>query len=212
MRITFSKHRDPTLPPDDEELAASKLFRLLLGSPRAELPIDYRIPAAPHLALRVRALTGNEESAAWDDASSLRSVDARDAALVAGLVARSLMTKRGRAFTNAGQVGELMAHDVVELGATVIAALCIVSPTYGSVDQRAWELRLEAGARDYRNAHQVAMLADCVDVSIGAGVRWVNPRPDRYFGVPIGELTDGQHMVFSAARSVVTARQASAAK
>ena len=211
MRFSFDKDRDPTLPPGDDELAAERLFRLLLGVPRAELAIEYRIPAAPELALKVRALRGVEESAAVDDAAHLLTKSARDNAIVAGLVARSLWTKRGKAFANPGQVGELMPHEMDELGAHVLAALCIVSPTYGAIDQRAWELRLELGARHISNAHQVGMLADCVDVSLGHGIRYTTPRPDRYFGIPICELTDGHFIAFSAARTVAEARTKSSA-
>lgn len=212
MRLTFDPSRDPTQPPSESAIEAEHLFRLLLRSPRAELPITYRIPAAPHIALRVVALSGNEESSAWDDARSLRSEDARDAELVAGLIVRSLHTRRGRAFANVGQVGELEPHNVSDLASHVIAALCVVSPTYGSIDQRAWELRLEKGATHLSNAHQAAMLADCIDVSLASGVRYTTPRPDRYFGLRMGELTDGQLLVFRAARSVVQARRDRAAR
>lgn len=212
MRLTFERERDPALPPGDDEVSAERLFRLLLRVPRAVLPIDYRVPAAPHVALSVRALTGPEESSAWDDARAMRTTSARNSTLVAGLIERSLWTPSGKAFASVEQVGQLDTHAATQLGAQVVAALCIVSPTYGSIDYRAWLRRLEQGARHISNAHQSAMIAECVDVSLGSGVRWTTPRPDRFFGLRTGALTDGQHLVFSAALSVCEARRKRAAE
>ena len=119
------------------------------------------------------------------------------------LVAASVWLDGERAFDGVADVAALSSAEATELAAEVLAALAIVSPTYAHSDSAAWEAALHQGARAHENIHDAIWLGQCVDTSAGFSVVYTTPRPDRYFGLPIGELTDGHHMAFAAARRVV---------
>lgn len=190
-------------PPAD--VTPARLFRLLTQRPRPELPLAYRLRAAPEIPLRVRALRRGEALAAGDvaeDFSALPGVRAAHEAF--GLVAAALLLPSGPAFDSAEQVSALLSEaEAIDLVRHVGAALARCSPIHGRCDSDAWGARLRLGAKDPSNVYDAAMLGGCVDIAVGAGMRVVSMRPDRYFGLPFSELTDGQCMAAQAARAVV---------
>lgn len=184
-------------PPDPRQWPPERLFRLLLGAPRPRIPLDLRIAGAERVALEVRALRPLEEAAAVDEAAQV-SVERRTDLLEAGLVVAALWTLGGPAFRSAADLGLLFADEAAALARTTLAALGIVSPSYRRSDAAAWGRALREGAQHPTNLGLTARLGGCVEV----GWRF-SPRPDWFFGLPLGELTDGQWMAFRAAREVV---------
>ncbi len=87
------------------------------------------------------------------------------------------------------------------MSAEVRLALDTVSPTYVLSDVAEWHRVLVAGARHPTNWWTVREMANCVDVSLGPGQAFAHERPDRYFGLPVRELTDGHLMAYRAARA-----------
>jgi hypothetical protein len=182
-------------PPKDDPPA--RLFRSLLAL-RPERPIACRIQGAEDVALRVRALSGRER-AAIEDGAAMGPAMLRDKAFLRGLVAAALWTHDGPAFSSPDAAGMLSEAELLTLGNHVGDALAVCSPSYAAPvsDVRDWERVLEEGARG--NLHEAVVLFGCVD----GGYSAVIPRPDRYWGVPIGDLLDGHWMVFRAARAAV---------
>ena len=182
---------------------------MLLQVPRAVLPISYRIPGID-TELSVRSLRSIEEVAAFDTYGKLENDKRREDRVVMTIVANSLLTPSGKAFNNADEVGALSQHELAELGHAVVDALSIISPTFIGSDVDAWHATLKRGAGDPTNVYESMLLAESVDIAAGDGVKYTTPRLDRYFGLRIGEITDGQHMAYLAARSVVEAMRSSA--
>lgn len=178
-----------------------RLFRLLLRTPRPALPIAYRVPGAEHIPLDVRALRPLEEAALIDTVAAQPEA-ARAGAFAAQLVAATLWTPKGLAFPSAEAVGQLYSDEADALASAVLAALEVVSPSYRSGDEEAWRLWLGQGARHISNLALTFRLGGCVEVGWRA-----SPRPDWFFGMPIGDLTDGQWMAFRAASEVVAEHQ-----
>lgn len=177
-------------PPKDEPPA--RLFRSLLA-PWPERPIAYRVSGAADVPLHVRALRGIDRLRIEDEASRTKG----HSGLARGLVAASLWTPDGPAFSSPEAAGMLPLGELVDLARQVADALCVCSPMYSGSDMKAWERALEEGAQ--ANIYETYSLASCIDVGFGAPV----PRPDRYWGVPVGQLLDGHWMVYRAARAVV---------
>jgi hypothetical protein len=163
-----------------------RLWRLLLGlpgRPYPEQPIDYRLPFAPAVALSVRAVPALLLSRAWDDAEGQPSRGRR------GVLAAVLWTPMGRAFKDARDAGMLREAYADPLIGAVDTALDAICPTYARSDVVAWLDVLKAGARHYTNLGPAHVLAGCVG------------HPERYWGIPVGEMADGHHMAMVAART-----------
>jgi hypothetical protein len=99
-------------------------------------------------------------------------------------------------------VRRLSSGEVAELCADVLRALSQCSPLYAVSDATQWHAVLKNGAMHHRNYTMAARVASCVDVVGGFQKAYRHQRPDRWFGLPTCELTDGQLMAYDAARSV----------
>jgi hypothetical protein len=179
----------------------ARLFRILLQRPRAVAPLSRRITGAEHVALRVRALSGLDEAAIADAAEGAGPSGGSRAA--AELVSRALFTSDGPAFASADDVGVLMDFEAIALARDVRAVLDVISPTYVRCDVGAWAAALKKGAYAAANWAETLALGGCVDCAFGMGFGRMIERPDRYFGIPMAEMTDGQWMVYRAALEVV---------
>jgi hypothetical protein len=186
-------------------VSPARLFRILLRRPRARIAIPGRLRGAEETPLFAQALTGLEWGEARDEADGLAAPEARIGRLSCGLIARALVLDDGaRVFADAAEAAELLEEpEVHDLGADVLRALAVIGPTYAHSDAGAWAAVLAAGARDAANLHTAFVLGRSIDVSLGSGLRAVVSRPDRFFGCPLAELTDGQWLAFRAARKVV---------
>lgn len=180
----------------------ARLFRLLLQTPRASLPLSYRFPFAADVELRVQALTSVELAAAEDAAADIGDDGTRASVTARHILAACVTLDNGSpAFTDAAAVGMLTDREVGGLMAAVDPVLQGCSPTYSTSDARAWHRALRDGAA--ANWHVASALGQCVDVAYGWSAMRIMPRPDRYFGLPQHALTDGQWMAFRAARELV---------
>ncbi len=183
-------------PPDN--IKPEVLFRLLLKTPRPTLPVDFPLAGADGEAFFVRAVTGYEVFSNYD--RSLHEVaKLEDARFIQHLVALSLCTSEGLVFGSHDAVGMLDEDDFARVAAAVLPALWAISPAYGYSDSEAWIRRLTAGAGHHTNMHSAALLGHCMD----AGFSLVIARPDRFFGLPTGQLTDGHMLCYYAARRLV---------
>lgn len=176
-------------PPPD--VSPPRLFRLLASRARAEQPIAFRFAGVEHAPLVVRAPLASELASALDAAPP--------DAFAAALVAVSLYDGNERVFASAADVLELPDVELPALTHDVVSALARVAPFYGRCDEEAWHRALVAGARHRSNATAFRALAGSVDLVLGAKRPIFIERPDRYFGVPLADLTDGQWMAFRAA-------------
>ncbi len=122
-----------------------------------------------------------------------------------GLIAAAVVLDDGSpAFSSAEQVARLLSErEASRLFTATFAVLNRISPIYGRSDTGAWHARLLQGAKDSRNIHLAARLGRCIDISFGASVGEIMHRPERYFGGVQADLTDGQWLVFRAARALV---------
>jgi hypothetical protein len=191
------------VPPPD--IPPARLFRSLLVRPRAVLCISHRINGAEHIPLSVQALRGSEVASVYDTIPPGLDDAARRSHVTLGLVAASLCTPDGMAFNSAREVASLYGPEVMALGTAVLRALAIVSPSYLTSDAQAWDAKLREGAQDPTNIHQAVLMADSADVAVGWSGTVRTPRPDRYFGLPPCQLTDGQLMAYRAGYDAVEA-------
>jgi hypothetical protein len=109
------------------------------------------------------------------------------------------MAGEGRAFRASADVDRLSCAEHRALSVAVFGALHIVSPCEVLVDADLWDAALSEGAVSAQNIALAAAMADCCDVSLGPHGTCRNPRPDRWFGRCVGELTGGQLMAYRAA-------------
>ncbi len=183
-------------------IPAARLFRLLLTKPRPSISISYRIKDAPGVELTVRGLRGVEEGGILDRVSSVEVESVRESRMVSEYVAASLYACQERVFMSADQVNMLSSDEAVELGAAVIEAMKAVSPTYPRSDVVKWSVRLREGAMTNFNIAEAELMASSQDYIIGKKA-YPLPRPDRYFGMALSELTDGQLMAYRAGVKVI---------
>jgi hypothetical protein len=181
-----------------KEIPAARLFRLLLARPYAVAPLTYRIRGAEAIPLRVRALRSADELAISDASVGAPAIAGSCAA--SELVLRALLAPGGPAFASVETVDAMGTDEVMRLASAVRAALNVISPTYVLADSALWMARLKEGAR--ANWSEALSLGGCSDVAYGFGVGRATERPDRYFGIPLADMTDGQWMVYRAARAV----------
>jgi len=185
------------------------LFRLLLGRPRPRRRIAWRSPYAPHVTLYVRGLCGVEVGSIVDAFHDLEPAVLRESRSSCEVVAYAAVLDDWRpAFRDGYELANLLdEREAAELGAHVAQALAIVSPLYSTIDSGAWHRALVTGAKAARNIHTAVVLGRCVDVAYGPTCREWIPRPERFFGGSQADLTDGQWLVFRAARAVVTSME-----
>lgn len=175
---------------------------MLIQRERASIPLRYRVRGAESYALRVVALRGDEAADALADGDNIEVDEARASRVLCALAAACVYTGDVRAFGSASDVRRLSSGEVGELCAEVHQALSICSPVYQIAEARAWTTVLKTGAEHNRNISMAARVASCVDVVGGFQKAYRHQRPDRWFGVPTAELTDGQLLAYDAARSV----------
>lgn len=181
-------------PPQDVTPAA--LFRCLLCTPRADAPIHFDL-ADLHGAFSVVAPTTLEESSAFDRVDAIEAEGMRGQMKLAALTHLCLQRDGQRIFDSMEQVADLDCDTFDAVTVSVFLQLSRIAPSYLRSDIAAWRRVLRLGAEDPANLPLGERLACCVDGELG---RAAIPRPDRFFGVHIGELTDGQWLVFRAAR------------
>mgnify|MGYP001571680355 FL=1 len=177
-------------------ITPARLFRSLLATPRAAVPVTLSFAGIVRGAFCVRALTSLEFCDARD---RYPDDELRARRMGPELVAMALCDEQGeRVFDDCDAVGALDTEDARVLIDAVGAALGTISPLYSVSDSAAWHAALVEGARLHPHA------AIALGGSLSDAGRRVCPRPDRYFGLPLGELTDGQWMAFRAAHAVYT--------
>lgn len=166
-----------------EHIAPDQLFRLLTSTPRPSLPIDFTFAGLPVAALEVVALTTREVASAADDAE---------------LVATSLRVDGARLFASASDVSDLPLDTWLALAAAWRKTFLVVSPRYHACDWKAWKETLINGASHITNCTTAGLLGSAYEVH---GTRLIE-RPERFFGLPPCDLTDGQMMAYRAARTL----------
>ena len=119
------------------------------------------------------------------------------------MAALSLHQDGERVFASGHQLCELLSDtEATDVSAAALGALRIISPSFRACDYDAWLAKLTIGAGHWTSRPQAAALAVCIDVAAGMTTR-ITPRPDRYFGLPMGQLTDGQWLAYRAARQAI---------
>lgn len=172
-------------PPDRKEWPPERLFRLLTKRPRPTLPLP-SLSFAPQIQLAVRAYSSAEEGS-WADQGPRHAL--------AAIVQATVLWRGVTALTEA-QVSRMLPRDFAELTHAVAEAHAVASPTYTRCDTDAWFDVLLAGARHHTNYSTAILLGQSYDWTGGG------EQPDRYFGVPLADLTDGQVMAYRAALRV----------
>ncbi len=179
---------------------------MMLATPRASTPISCRIRGAEHLNLTVVAVTSAEEAEAMSVLDSSESQDVGRSDAKRALIQLTVHLDGSKAFADLSAVGRLSEPEFDDLYEDVELALADISPSYGRSNSAEWIRVLETGASHHSNLIVASRLSSCVDISYGYGIKYTNPRPDRFFGVPTHALTDGQWMAFDAARSLMAKR------
>ncbi len=193
-RLVLDKLRQPPadVPPDE-------LFRALLRSPWAVSGISFRLQAAPDVRLSVKALRSSEWSSVGDSLRGIGESEIRDSKRFTQFIYLALLADGEKAFDSPAQILQLDRGQHRRLGLSVVFGLASCSPTYVFSDVAAWDKKLRLGAAHPTNFTDSMLLYGSTDTSSSA----VHGRPERYFGVRAGELTDGQFMAFAAARNVM---------
>lgn len=183
------------------DITPEQLFRLLLKAPRASMPVELTFAGVDHGAFFAHALHPLEEAAAWHRRSSEHQ-SVRGMLQTGELAALSLHDHAGeRVFADADQLFGLLEEDEArQVVNATLKALGVISPSFQRCDYTAWLARLQLGAAHFSNRPQAHALANCCDIAIGWSGHCRTARPDRYYGVPIGQLTDGQWLAYRAAR------------
>ena len=189
----------PLPPPRD--VAPERLFRLLLRRPRPLLPLALRLPFAPDVALSVQGLTALEdaEAVAVDPAPP---AEIGTSTIARRMIAASLLADGVPAFASAEDVGALTASEVAALTGAVFRALHVVSPLLRTADRDAWHDRLVMGAKHRANVSTAGAIFASTTTLVTPKQFLHLPAPDRYFGLPLADLTDGHLMAYHAARAV----------
>lgn len=186
------------LPPRDVQPA--RLFRLLLRRPRPVLPIAFRFAWAADMELAVRGLTALEDATAGDVDPDMPA-EVRHSEVARRLISAWLLVD-GAPALSAEDVAALTEAEAGALWRAVRAAAAIVSPQYRTADVDAWTTALEAGAKHPSNRAVASIVHFSTELVIGMGGGANVSAPDRYFGIPYADLTDGQIMAYQAAKKV----------
>ncbi len=177
-----------------------RLFRLLLRHPRPVLPIAFRLPFAPHVALSVRGITALEDAEVVDVDPTMPE-EVRRSEVARRLIAVALLADGALAFGGADDVGGLTDAEVAVLTHHVATAAHAISPVC-RVAGPEWMSALERGAAHPSNASACGAIWSSVEVVATPRTVITRPRPDRYFGMPLADMTDGQRMAYAAAKSL----------
>lgn len=188
MRRHNSSDIDWRKPPKD--VPPDKLFRLLLRRPRPVLRLDVRLDVAPSVTLFARAITASERAI-------IRDAEEHDQVSV--LLALSIVDIRGcPVFAHHEETHALLDDEADDLGAAVLRAHRVISPSYDICDTKAWHDALCKGAEHPLSFALVSQIRSAFDTH-DALKKPIQPRMDRYFGLPLADITDGQRMAFLAA-------------
>jgi len=190
---------DPTRPPPD--VRPERLFRLLLGRPRPTLPIAFRFPWAPEVAFSVRGLTALEDAMAGDVPAEGPD-ELWHSEVVRRLLAFWVLADGAPAFQDADAVGALEELEIAALWRATRPATAIISPQYRTANTDAWQDALDAGARHPSNRALAGLIHYSSELAIGFGATTRVSAPDRYFGLPYADLTDGQIIAYQAAKKI----------
>jgi len=179
------------LPPPG--VAPEVLFRRFVV-PKPRLRLDFRFKSFQHPALWVEALTTTEIVAAIEGCSESEAL--------VNIIPRSLTAGGEFVF---GDVDELLDLPDPEVDALIIGfgkAFREICPISYQSDWHEWLSELKKGAQHHTNERATVLLGQCYEAAtFGNRVRILD-RPDRYFGVQMHRLTDGQMMAYRAARAL----------
>lgn len=186
-------------PPAD--IAPERLFRLLLRAPRARTTVTLpELGGVTAGAVYVLALSAAEEATAYDECTGAHEA-VHLSVLGAELAALALYDEQGQLFQGGAELCSVLdEHEADQVINATLAMLARISPSFRTCDYDAWLAKLAIGAAHPSNMAQASALGSCADVAYGPKRMHTSPRPDRYFGVPLGQLTDGQWLVYRAAR------------
>jgi hypothetical protein len=187
-------------PPPEAEVSPARLFRSLLH-PLPAVPLSFRFAGVGSHTLYACALSAAEANEALDAAEGLEE-PMRSETITLGLVARSLRADGKRVFQSATSVAVLPDIEVSALTNEVVGALKRISPLHNWCDEGAWREVLKKGARHHSNRTAVLGLGAAHELDAGPTMARFRPRPDLYFGRPLGELLDCHWFAYYAARAV----------
>lgn len=193
----------PTSPWSPPPIPPERLFRRLLWCPRPWAPVDYRYPTRPDLALHVRALTPYEIACAMDvDIPGGLPASVTSDAAMAGLATAALWEPSGPVFSSPQEASKMPQREWTRLMSATLTALYGIMPSRvfcQGHDWAAWGKVLEKGATHPSNFTEALRIRSCHDVAVGWAGRSFHRRPDRYFGLPVSEITEGQQLAFDIA-------------
>lgn len=98
-------------------------------------------------------------------------------------------------------VADLPEPEFAALRRAVSGALDTISPMYGRADVNAWRATLVEGLKHPSNHVIRRALGGAYDIAGGARARIIE-RPERFFGMPQREMTDGHWILYRAARAL----------
>lgn len=133
-----------------------------------------------------------------DDAERLDPFT-RSGATTAGIVAAALLSRGAPVFRSGREVMGLPCETFAGLSGAVMAGLGTISPLYGWSNIDAWLTALERGSRHPSNAAARETMRISHDITLGSKAFFL-PRPDRFYGLPLCALTDGQLLAFRSCR------------
>jgi len=183
-------------PPDD--ISPARLFLTLTDKPRPWWPTEV-IPGGRVVAMTTR------ERAAIERAIAGMPTEAAAIARLRYEVAATLHRGDRLLFGSADEAAEEKVATLRSLAAGVGAALRICGPEYRHIDVSRWGAVLLEGARECWPVSYP--MGQCEDVSFGWNTARHAERPDRWFGFPLSDMTDGQWMGYRAAVAYVYERR-----
>ena len=145
------------------------------------------------MRLYARALTPDEDASLHDLTDDL--------AVCSEIVRLALFEEDGPAFASRAEVGQLLTSEVIPAAEAISKALRVIGPQMARIDGKAWQTALERGALHPSNAAIASAMAASFDRVFGA--KHPTPRIDRYYGVPMSDLTYGQRLAFTAAYGAI---------
>jgi len=178
-------------PPED--IPPEKLFRLITRRPYPVAPIGVRIRGAESIALSVRAITWSEEVEVRDFCSE------KENSLALAYISKCLMADGEQAFSSYEEASMLNESEISRLEPDVVNALSRICPSFFRSDCEAWLSALYAGAKDFSNIHAVLLASSCLEDGMSGSAT----RPDRFYGMPLLELTEGHVLAFRSACKVI---------
>jgi len=179
-------------PPKD--VSPAQLFRTLCSvARRPRWRVSFAALELPDLY--VEAMTGHELEELLPIGEDMTS---KQDVVLDELVVRCLHNADGSpAFASVEQFGLAPHEDALRISNATLEALGVMSPIYGRSDLRAWEVVLREGSQHPSNhALRRGIIESASHLAMTAHFM---PQPDRFFGMPLGQLTDGQWMGFATA-------------